>query len=494
MSGLLLVLALQAPPAPGQAGDAPEIRLFFEAAGRDDKAAQQALETIAASWRDGYTAPIVDLARFMRSPRRAADQVGEAPPMFLDEDADRGLGVPGLPSSEGGLEPGARARARLTRFLEKQTSQRFGDDLRAWRRWLWSRPYDPHRDYAAFKAALYSRIDPRMLAFFTSPTPPRIRLDELDWGGVKVNGIPPLDHPKTVAAKQASYLKEKNVVFGVVLNGEARSYPKRILGWHELVRDSLGGVELALVYCALCGTAIPYDSTVGGQRRTFGTSGLLYRSNKLLFDEESMSLWSTLEGRPVVGPLAASDLELRSFPIVTTTWREWVAAHPDTTVLSLDTGFERDYSEGAAYREYFASDRLMFEVPPTDDRLRNKAEVLALRLRPAGERTGKRLPLAVSVEFLRKNPVHQRAFAGHDLVIVTSEDGANRVYAAGGTRFVRLAADKRHVIDERGESWQITEGALLPDGRDEASRRRVPAQRAFWFGWRAQFPDTELVK
>jgi len=147
------------------------------------------------------------------------------------------------------------------------------------------------------------------------------------------------------------------------VNGEARAYPKRILAWHELARDRVGGVELAIVYCTLCGTVIPYEAMAGGKLRVLGTSGFLYRSNKLMFDEETKSLWSTLEGRPVIGPLAGSGVELRYRPVVTTTWGEWRAAHPGTTVLSLDTGHQRDYSEGAAYREYFGTDELMFQVP-----------------------------------------------------------------------------------------------------------------------------------
>ncbi len=105
-------------------------------------------------------------------------------------------------------------------------------------------------------------------------------------------------------------MEGSHVVFGVVINGQARAYPKRIIAWHEMVLDRLGGVELALVYCTLCGTAIPYESEVGGQKRTFGTSGFLYQSNKLMFDHESKSLWSTLEGKPVIGPLVGSGLRL----------------------------------------------------------------------------------------------------------------------------------------------------------------------------------------
>ena len=196
------------------------------------------------------------------------------------------------------------------------------------------------------------------------------------------------------------------------MNGEARAYPKRILAWHEMARDRLGGVELTLVYCTLCGSAIPYESEVGGQLRTFGTSGFLYRSNKLMFDEETRSLWSTLEGKPVIGELVNSGLRLQSHPIVTTGWKEWKSDHPDTTVLSLHTGYPRDYSEGAAYREYFSTDRLMFSVPKRDPRLKNKDEVLVMRLSSGAGKQQDRIPIAISVAFLEKHPVYQARLGG----------------------------------------------------------------------------------
>jgi hypothetical protein len=279
------------------------------------------------------------------------------------------------------------------------------------------------------------------------------------------------------------------------VGGEARAYPKRILAWHELARDRLGGVDLAIVYCTLCGTVIPYEARIGNRRFTFGTSGLLYRSNKLMFDEETSSLWNTVEGRPVLGPLAGSDLELAARPVVTTTWGEWRRAHPDTSVLSLETGYERDYSEGAAYRDYFRTDRLMFGVPRLDDRLDNKQEVLALSLRPRGAEPEARMALAISSDFLEReaNRLHQRSFAGHELVVVTSDAGANRVYDAGSVRFVERLAQGDRLRDADGRRWSVTEAALIPEGGSAAPLPRVVARRAFWFGWFAQYPDTELV-
>ena len=466
----------------------PPIERFLEAASADERVAKAALDDLAASWKDSYTAMIIDLARMMRPPRRAADTPFE-PVLTVDDERDATSAAP--PTEIALPDAGSPARRRLIAFLERQTKQSFGHDLTRWRTWMWKLPYDPHPDYAALKARVYGRIDPRMREFCPAGVRAAIRLDEIDWGGVTVNGIPPLRYPSVVPARDARYLKDSNVVFGLVSNGEARAYPKRILGWHELASDRLGGVEFTIVYCTLCGTVIPFESQAGGRLLHLGTSGLLYRSNKLLFDEETNSLWSTFEGVPVVGSLVGSGMTLRSHPVVTTTWKEWRTDHPATTVLSIDTGYKRDYSEGAAYREYFASDRLMFGVSATDPRLRNKAEVLVMRLQ--GETaSGKRRPVAIDVQFLRKHPVYTVTAAPDPLVVVTSSQGASRVYR---TEAIFPEQPAREVlVDRDGRRWRVTEAALVPEGPGGGQAPRVSAQRAFWFGWYAQFPDTILIK
>jgi hypothetical protein len=473
----------------------------------DKEEAEAALEAIAEVWDDGYTPMLIDLARFFPSSRRrmggpgggdfmgqnpfGAEADPDSPEQSLGDFPGGGLGMPSAPAP---LSPRAKVRARLIQFLEDRTDQGFGDDLDKWRKWMWNRPYEPHSDYTLFKSVLYGQVDRKMAEFFPPEEEQLIRLDEVDWGGVGVNGIPPLDYPKHIEATEADYLKDGHIVFGIAINGDVRAYPKRILAWHELARDRIGGVELAIVYCTLCGTVIPYGAEVGGKHRTLGTSGLLYRSNKLMFDEETMSLWSTTEGRPVIGELAGSDLELEVYPVVTTTWKEWRTLHPETTVLSLDTGFDRDYAEGAAYRDYFRTDRLMFGVPETDKRLKNKDEVLALLILPKGkESVEERKPLALSAKFLKKNRLYHLTFAGHDLVVVTSRKGANRVYDAGGNRFVKQS-DSGALVDSEGRIWTLTEDALVAKDNPAQRLNRLAARRAFWFGWYAQFPDTELMK
>ena len=468
---------------------APPIARFLDAASPDEKTARAALDEIAAGWKDGYAAMIIDLVRLMRGPRQNASEVTE--PTALDDDL--GQVNPNRRAADlvSAADPGSPVRRRLLAFLARQTARRFSNDLGAWREWTWSLPAEPHPDYAILKGAVYGQIDPKMRAFFPANAPTTIRLDEIDWGGVVVNGIPPLRYPAFVPAAEAGYLKDGHVVFGIVVNGQAKAYPKRILAWHEMAIDRIGGVEMTIVYCTLCGTVIPFESTAAGRRFQFGTSGLLYRSNKLMFDEDTNSLWSTFEGIPVVGPLVGSGVTLTPHPVVTTTWKEWRDEHPDTHVLSIDTGYKRDYSEGAAYRDYFATDRLMFRVSKTDGRLPNKAEVVVMRLGAAAADVQPE-PLAIDTQLLRKHPVYTFAAASRRFVVVTSGRGANRVYE-GGDGFPEQAAG-RSIRDVEGRSWRVTEEALVLDTDPAQQLARVSAQRAFWFGWHAQFPEGRLLK
>ena len=482
---LLLAVGVSVTPR-AQARDVPPWEAFLATASADRAQSAAAIEAIAAGWRKGYAGMVVDVARFLPSPiRRPTEESLVALP---DAVGDPGAPIRDPAPSPTLLPPGAETRRRLTRLLEEKTGQRYGDDLRAWRRWIWSQPYAPHPGYAAFKAALYAQIDPGFRRFFPADARATIRLDEIDWGGVGVNGIPPLRSPATIPAADARWLRDDHVVFGIVINGSARAYPKRILAWHELALDQLGGVDLTIVYCTLCGTVIPYDSRLGGRRFTFGTSGLLYRSNKLMFDDETGSLWSSLEGTPVVGPLVNQGLRLTFHPVVTTTWGEWTREYPSTTVLSIETGHARDYSEGAAYRDYFASDRLMFEVPVRDDRLRNKDEVLVLRSEFIG---AGQPPVAIAVDRLKRNSTFTFTAGGRGFVVVTTAGGANLMYDSGGHAFDRRLVD-RHLRDGKGRMWTVTVEALVGEAGERLPR--VPAHRAFWFGWIAQHPTTTLIR
>jgi len=133
-------------------------------------------------------------------------------------------------------------------LLEKKTGKKVGTRIPDWEKWIWNQGGDIHPEYAVLKSELYSRVDPRFAEYFQQTDHALIRLDEIVWGGVRRDGIPPLKNPKMISAKQATYLGDSDVVFGVVLNGDARCYPKRVLAWHEMFKDTIGGESVCGVY------------------------------------------------------------------------------------------------------------------------------------------------------------------------------------------------------------------------------------------------------
>lgn len=428
-----------------RSNDVP-VKVFLQLIHPQTSIRKAAAKQVAENWKDSYTPMLLEIVHFAPTPT---------------------------------------AENTIWRILEQQLGRSFGRETgRAFQAW-WQNEYDPHPDYALFKALHYALIDRRFAAYFDDHTKnARIRLDEVRWGGVVRDGIPPLDRPKMIPANEASYLKDSNIVFGIEINGDARAYPKRILAWHEMFKDTVGGVSVNGVYCTLCGTVILYNTVHEGVHHELGTSGFLYRSNKLMYDHATESLWNTIEGEPVIGPLVGQGIKLEPLYIVTTTWGEWKKRHPDTTVLSLETGHRRDYGEGVAYRDYFATDRLMFGVPFNDNRLRNKAEVFALRWnRPIDK------PRAYSVKHLRKNRIIHDTYGGVPYVLITDSSGATRAYESGGKSFTRTS---NRFVDEDGIHWTLTEAAL--ENNDGDSLARLPSHRAFWFGWHAAHPDTELIK
>lgn len=432
-------------PSSGSAVDASTFLDLLRIADRD--ARPKAYELIARQWRPWYAPAVLEVLRVNRE---------------------------------------ARFEKRLFALLAEKTGQSFGSDFDDWFRWIWAQEMKLPPQYTELKRDLYGLIDPRFKAYFDPERPSLIRLDEVRWGGVVQNGIPPLVNPNLSPILEAEEFADSDVVFGVVVGKEARAYPKRILAWHEMVRETVGGVPLTGVYCTLCGSMIGYRSEINGVDHELGTSGFLYRSNKLMFDPKTNSLWSTLKGKPVIGPLVHSDLQLERLSVVTTTFGEWKRRHPNSKVLSVATGYSRDYSEGAAYRDYFASPELMFGVKDLDPRLKKKDEVLAVL--PA---SADRSPLAISSAFLRENPLYTTALGDESLLFLTDETGAARVYAnLQGVSFARWDRD-RSVFDVDGNQWTLDEAKL--SGPNGETLPRKAAHRAFWFGWFAAFPKTRLI-
>jgi Protein of unknown function (DUF3179) len=466
--GWLVPLCVAAVAIPGCLGGddgTSEPQSLLDALRGSPPEAQRALDEIFAADDERYAAPLIELLRAR----------------------ELGLGS--------GIGPEAAFGA-----LRRLTGETIAPNWAEWVAWYAGTDLPGPPGFREWKGEIFSRIDPDFGRFFDPSHPSRIKVGEIVWGGVPFDGIPALDRPRTVSAAAAGYLESDDPVFGVELNGVARAYPLRILDWHEMVNDVVGGVHVSLAYCTLCGAGVLYETETPDRTLTFGSSGLLMRSNKLMYDRQTHTLWNQLSGEPVLGPRAEARIELEVRPIVVTTWGRWRARHPDSSVLDIRTGFDRPYENGAAYADYFSSDEALFPAADPGRGLEPKERIFALRI---GNHQ-KAYPLKA---VLRRRVINDR-LGGTRLLVVASGD---RIYTFGqpaGTDLaftydsgaeVRAFARGRHgfsaarrgvLEDERGRLWHITEEALV--GPRAERLPRLGGHLAYAFGWLAYFPQTEV--
>lgn len=241
-----------------------------------------------------------------------------------------------------------------------------------------------------------------------------------------------------------------------------------------------------------------YSGIVNGEATTFGTSGLLYRSNKVMYDRATRSLWNQFIGEPVIGPLADSGIKQPFFPSVVTTWEEWLAEHPDTTVLDRYTDvyppdfYVPENDPRAIYYDYFTSDEVMFPVWNRDVTFEPKAVVVGLSIGNSAK--------AYGVPDLQQVRLINDTVGGLNVVVVASpESRAGRIYERGDTVFALPATDDPEkppsaLVDETGASWQVTETGLVSAADPSRSLPRVPSLTSFWFGWFQYHPETEVYQ
>ncbi|WP_299727813.1 DUF3179 domain-containing protein [uncultured Tateyamaria sp.] len=383
----------------------------------------------------------------------------------------------------------SRARSkRIAEVLANLTGEDHGTDWFDWMLWQEARPQiAPHSSYPAFAREMYLRLDPEFDQFLRpehiTPDRTRIRLEEVTWGGVVKDGIPSLDNPDLIAAEAAEYLRGDDLVFGVTINGDARAYPLRIMGWHEMFNEVIGGVPVALAYCTLCGSGILFETQLAGQSKPliFGSSGFLYRSNKLMFDRGTNSLWNQYTGRPVIGPLVDSGIALKQRPVVITTWDSWKASNPTTRVLSLNTGHRRNYGSGVVYNDYFGSPDLMFPAQVDQQDHAQKDYVFAIRQFGAAR--------AWPLDAFAKTPLINDAITDTPLLLVgDAETRSVRAYERGTRKFTPTAG---RIKDQDGAEWRVTESALI--GPDGSRLPRVAGHISYWFAWDNYLGDAATV-
>ncbi|WP_305988961.1 DUF3179 domain-containing (seleno)protein [Roseibium sp. MMSF_3544] len=352
------------------------------------------------------------------------------------------------------------AGSQLSAFLTDAASTLLGKEIPQQNNWgvitdhliAWDIPAPP--DYLRVKRAIFTTVVPGWDKIFVEGD---IDWRHVSWGGVLIdnrafdktdeacNCIPAADNPEVSSADEATWLKDDDIVFGIEVNGESRAYPRRIMEVREMVNDTLGGRDLGIPYCTLCGAAQAYftDQLPDGiERPVLRTSGLLIRSNKVMYDVNTYSVFDTFLGKAVTGPLADKKLQLEQASVVTTDWGTWKKEHPETTVLVEALALGRDFD----FRNGRDANGPIFPVGDVDPRL----------------------------------PVHE------DIIGVVTASG----------KPVAFQRSKALVALKKGDEIAFENVRLKLDAGGiravDADGSDLGSHQAFWFAWSQFHPGTEL--
>jgi hypothetical protein len=336
-----------------------------------------------------------------------------------------------------------------------------------------------------------------------------------DWSGVTLTARTPDFGVREVSPRLAPSDRVVGVVREVDGVERARAYPLRVLVWHEAVNDvfeprskarrteSDGGVggPLLVTYCPLCGSAVVAERTVDGDVLRFGVSGLLWRDNLVLYDDEG-SLWSQVAATAIRGPRTGTELAL--VPASLSRWDAWREEYPDTEVLlpppfsgtvrgSETVGRDYTYDPYAAYAD---NDRVGLgglssiegesrEVP--DDRLQPKVEVLGVRA--GGEAVAYPRPAVERAEVLNDR------VGGRPVVVTAAEGTLSAFWRQVDGRALRFRPTADGTMRAGGSRWSRTTGAAL-DGPHRGTEldRATELPPLFWFSWLDFTPETRVYR
>lgn len=271
-------------------------------------------------------------------------------------------------------------------------------------------------------------------------------------GGIGVDkGIPALaeENIKFVSVNEADkWIEDDELVLALTYKGIERVYPLQILVWHEIANDNIVGEPILITYCPLCGSGIAYERKIElyGEKieSRFGTSGKLYNSNLIMYDEKTNTYWQQIDGKAIVGELTGQ--ELKEISIDTVVWRDWKSVHKNSEVLSQDTGFLRQYGKDP-YGNYYEDSFLIFDVDNKDNKIHPKTVIFGIEI--------KGMYKAYREDDLIKNKIIEDSFGGVKIIIERSDDGVVKIKNS-----------------ETGEE--------------------IVKERDFWFAWYAFHPKTKL--
>ena len=313
--------------------------------------------------------------------------------------------------------------------------------------------------------------------------------DQVYEGGPGKDGIPALENPEFISVSEVDFLSDDDLVIGVKMGDDIRSYPHPILNWHEIINDDINDTYFSITYCPLTGSGIGWSRTLNGQTTTFGVSGLLYNSNLIPYDRLTDSNWSQMMLQCVNGELIGQYIETAH--VIETTWQTWKEMYPESEVVSTNTGYDRPY-ETYPYGDYKTNhETLIFPISNDDPRLPRKERVHGVII-------GNETKVYVINSFPDTIHTINDNFNDVPLVVVGSSSKNfvvtyKRELADGTILTFEPVQDALPVvmIDNEGTTWNIF-GEAVEGPRQGARLNPTLSFNSYWFAWGTFYPGAEI--
>lgn len=327
-----------------------------------------------------------------------------------------------------------------------------------------------------------------------------IPFDEILSGGIAKDGIPALDAPVFVSIADAeAWLADTEPVVVIDIEGVAKAYPIQILTWHEIVNDEINGLPVAVTFCPLCNSTLAFERAFGGVIYDFGTTGRLRNSNLVMYDRQTESWWQQATGEAVIGELTGTMLERVPAPM--TSFVDFKAAYPEGEVLSIETGYVRNYGTNpyAGYDTpgnfpFLFDGRVSGELDPVE-------YVLGVEVNNAAS--------AYPFSLLREEIVINDTIDGVPVVVfwqpgTNAALGASEIASAAdigaATAFERTVDGMELTFSEMdgvifdmetGTTWDLF-GSAVKGALEEEQLSPVTSANHFWFSWQSFHPNTAV--
>lgn len=315
-----------------------------------------------------------------------------------------------------------------------------------------------------------------------------IPVNEVLDGGPGKDGIPSIDNPQFISVDEVTFLRDDDLVLGFADNDDVRAYSHRILDWHEIVNDDINDHSLAVIYCPLTGTGIGWNRLINGTKTTFGVSGLLYNSNIIPYDRFTDSNWSQLMHLSVNGELIGR--EAQTYNLLETSWETWKKLYPNSHILSLNTGFSRNYDR-YPYGNYKTNNNLIFPVSNSDDRLHKKERVLGIFV-------DDNMTVYRFDSFDNTLSLVNDEFQSKKIVVAGSKNlnlivAFNRTLADGTTLVFEPLQNELPVVmlDNEGTRWDVF-GRGITGPRAGQQLKQETQMMGYWFSFAAFYPNVRI--